>query len=203
MWGPHLGMWFSWSRQRGPPGNEGLPATRVSRQRGPPGNEGLPATRSSRQRGFSGNERFPGNEGPPATRASRQRGPPGNEGLPATRASRQRGLPGNEGLPATSQLEAQGRSLCVALLKEELWESMWPFSGGHILEKGPPPLRARPSPLREGLRGRPLMRHPYGKTLYGEVPYENTRQRGPPSNEGLPATRASATRPMKLYYPKA
>ena len=30
------------------------------------------------------------------------------------------------------------RSLCVAPLKEELWESMWPFSGGHILEKGPP-----------------------------------------------------------------
>ena len=28
--------------------------------------------------------------------------------------------------------------MCVAPLKEELWESMWPFSGGHILEKGPP-----------------------------------------------------------------
>ena len=28
--------------------------------------------------------------------------------------------------------------MCVAPLQEELWESMWPFSGGHILEKGPP-----------------------------------------------------------------
>ena len=36
-----------------------------------------------------------------------------------------------------------GRSLCVAPLKEELWESMWPFSGGHILEKGPPRDRPR------------------------------------------------------------
>ena len=37
----------------------------------------------------------------------------------------------------------QGRSLCVAPLKEQLWESMWPFSGGHILEKGPPPRSAK------------------------------------------------------------
>ena len=37
----------------------------------------------------------------------------------------------------------QGRSLCVAPLKEQLWESMWPFSGGHILEKGPPRDRPR------------------------------------------------------------
>ena len=36
-----------------------------------------------------------------------------------------------------------GRSLCVAPLKEELWESMWPFSGGHILEKGPLPRSAK------------------------------------------------------------
>ena len=36
-----------------------------------------------------------------------------------------------------------GRFLCVAALKEELWESMWPFSGGHILEKGPPGDRPR------------------------------------------------------------
>ena len=36
-----------------------------------------------------------------------------------------------------------GRSLCVAPLKEQLWESMWPFSGGHILEKGPPRDRPR------------------------------------------------------------
>ena len=26
---------------------------------------------------------------------------------------------------------------------EELWRSMWPFSGGHILEKGPPPRSAK------------------------------------------------------------
>ena len=49
------------SRQRGTPGNDGLPAMKASRQRGPPGNEGLPATRASRQRGL------PGNEGLPAT----------------------------------------------------------------------------------------------------------------------------------------
>ena len=36
-----------------------------------------------------------------------------------------------------------GRSLCVAPLQEELWESMWPFSEGHILEKGPPPRSAK------------------------------------------------------------
>ena len=33
--------------------------------------------------------------------------------------------------------------MCVAPLKEELWESMWPFSGGHILEKGSPPRSAK------------------------------------------------------------
>ena len=118
------------ARQRGPPGNEGLPATTASRQRGLPGNEGLPATRASRlparrtsrQRGLPGNEGLPATRasrqrGPPATRASRQRGSPGNEGfpatgLPATRASRQQNLPtrapGNEGLPATRAFRQRG-----------------------------------------------------------------------------------------------
>ena len=38
-----------------------------------------------------------------------------------------------------------GRSLCVAALKEELWESMWPFSGGHTLERVPPEIGHRPN----------------------------------------------------------
>ena len=97
---------------------------RASRQRGPPGNEGLPATRASRQRGF------PGNESLPATRASQ---PPGNEGLPATRASR----------------------------------LFWPLR----------------ELLREGFRGRPFIRHPYDKTLYGEAPYLETFLRGGPLRE--------------------
>ena len=33
--------------------------------------------------------------------------------------------------------------MCVAPLKEELWESMWPFSEGHILEKGSLPRSAK------------------------------------------------------------
>ena len=38
------------------------------------------------------------------------------------------------GFPRIPPLRGRpGRSLCVAPLKEELWESMWPFSGGHIL----------------------------------------------------------------------
>ena len=37
----------------------------------------------------------------------------------------------------------QDRSSCVAPLLEQLWESMWPFSGGHILEKGSPRDRPR------------------------------------------------------------
>ena len=43
----------------------------------------------------------------------------------------------------------QGRSLCLVPLKEELWESMWAFSGGHILEKGPPDIgqECAPNPL--------------------------------------------------------
>ena len=162
--------------------------------------------------------RGPGNEGLPATRASRQPGSPGNEGLPATRASRQRGPPGNEGF------------------RQRGLPRLWLFSGGHILEKGPPRDRPRMcsksfilwqnlswqnpasifriqvltgkpltgGPLREHpLRGRPSLTGPLREgvaltgALTGQAPYEaplreDPLQRGPPSNEGLPATRAAS-----------
>ena len=115
----------------------------------------------------------------PATRASRQRGPPGNEGLPATRVSRQRGPPGNEGLPATRSSRQRGFRATKA-------SRLWPFSGGHILEKGPP--RDRPRMCSKSF------------ILWQNLTWQNPASisriqvltgkplTGGPGNEGLPAT---------------
>ena len=135
--------------------------------------------------------RGPGNEGLPAKRASRQPGSPGNEGLPATRVSRQRGPPGNEGF------------------RQRGLPRLWPFSGGHILEKRPPRDRPRmcsksfilwqnltwqnPASISriQVLTGKPL---PGGPGNEGLPATRVSRQRGPPGNEGLPATRSSRQR---------
>ena len=62
-------------------------------------------------------------------------------GRPFSREPPLRGRP-RRGRPLRGR---PGRPLCVAPLKEELRESMWPFSGGHTLERVPPEIGHRPN----------------------------------------------------------
>ena len=74
--------------------------------------------------------------GGPRCREALVAGKPSLLGGPRCREALVAGRPSLPGVPRCRE------ALCVAPLKQELWESMWPFSGA-ILEKGPPRDRPR------------------------------------------------------------